>query len=290
MAEPAVRELDIADESTRIRAYARRIDPAWHLPTEAELPCEDDEPLAEGDYQLEPLGYAFYGLRGRYADRPDVAVQADMFVHYLAVDEDGALLLDDRGRPVQRRVAPDVFVSFGARKRQRRSYVVWDEGKPPDFVLEVLSSSTWRRDVGTKRTIYQRMGVREYWMLDPTGDHLEPLQGYRLAGGRYDRIAPLPGGNTYASRVLGLELRVEDGAFRIRDPATGEDLRGHAELREALDAEVAARTALEAARRREMAARHQAEAARDAAETRACQAEQRIKQLEAQMHRRTGDS
>ena len=272
MAEPAIHDFP----------RLPRIDPAWRLPTEAELPYEDDEPLAESDYQLVPLGYAFYGLRAHYAHRRDVAVQADMFVHYLRVDEHGEVQLDQDGQPIVDRLAPDVFVVFGVPNRMRHSYVTYDEGKPPDFVLEVLSESTWRHDMGVKKTFYQRMGVREYWILDPVGTYVDPppLKGFRLIGDHYEPIDPMPGGTAYASEVLGLELRLADGVFRIRDPATGTDLRGPIELAEALEAETAARVReevlrreIEDAYRREKAAQNDGDVARRLAQA---------KQLEAQ--------
>lgn len=273
MAEPAIRDFP----------RLPRIDPAWRLPTESELPYDDDEPLAESDYQLEPLGYAFYGLRAYYAGRADVAVHADMFVHYLRVDEHGEVRLDEDGRPIVDRLAPDVFVIFGVPNRKRDSYVTYDEGTPPDFVLEVLSGSTWRRDMGAKKTIYERMGVREYWILDPVDAYVDPppLKGFRLIGDHYEPIAPIPGGGlAYASEVLGLELRLADGVFRIRDPVTGEDLRGPVELKEALEAETTARgreevlrREIEEAYRREKAAKNEGDLARRLAEA---------KQLEAQ--------
>ena len=79
---------------------------------------------------------------------------------------------------------------FGAAgKHFRDSWIVWREGKAPDFVMEVASPSTWRRDAGEKRDIYAGMGVTEYWRFDPTGDHFTPqLVGERLAGGEYHPI------------------------------------------------------------------------------------------------------
>ena len=156
------------------------------LPGEADLPYDDDEPLAESDYQLKPLDYAYNGLSTWFRDRADVAVQADMFVHYLVAGEDG-------GRE-RRMLAPDVFVIFGVPKRERFSYVTWDEGKPPDFVLEILSGSTWRRDTVDKKAIYEAMGVAEYWLLDPVGPFLTPpLIGYRSPTGSMSGSTRCPG-------------------------------------------------------------------------------------------------
>ncbi len=52
----------------------------------------------------------------------------------------------------------------------------------PDLVVEVLSPSTTRHDLRTKRAAYERFGVREYWVLDPDS---ERLLVHRLVDGRY---------------------------------------------------------------------------------------------------------
>ena len=241
-----------------------------HLPGEADLPYEDGEPLAESDYQLEPLDYAYNGLSTWFQDRADVAVQADMFVHYPVPGENG--------KPNRGMLAPDVFVIFGVPKRQRLSYVVWEEGKAPDFVLEILSASTWRRDTVDKKAIYAAMGVREYWLLDPVGPFLTPpLVGYRLIGEDYVRIEAEPGTTaTYLSDVLGLQLRIDDDdRFRIRDPGSGIELRSHRELQDDLKA---TQTRQAEALRRETEAR-------EAAEERAAEAERRLADLEARLRR-----
>ena len=247
-------------------------------PGEADLPYDDGEPLPDSDYQVEPLGYMRYGLRNHFKHRDDVAVQADMFVYYPAEGEDGRL--------VRRAVAPDVFVSFGVPNRKRLSYVVWEEGKPPDFVLEILSRSTWRRDVGEKKTIYEAMGIREYWTFDPTGDYQDPpLLGYRLVDRAFEPIEAAPGSLLkYDSAVLGLTLFVEDGVFRMKDPETDEYLLSFTELSEANRTAKDARRWAEAARRQEEAARHQAEAARRRAEAARGREEAARHQAEAARH------
>ena len=131
-------------------------------------------------------------------------------------------------------VAPDVFVVFGVEKRRRLNYKLWEEGRAPSFVLEVASPSTWREDVGPKRSVYARLGVREYWQYDPFGEHLPArLQGERLTRSGYVRqpvATALDGTLTLCSETLGLELRAAPGReMRFRDPATGDDLRSHDE-------------------------------------------------------------
>ena len=176
-------------------------------------------------------------------------------------------------------VAPDVFVVFGVEKRRRLNYKLWEEGQAPAFVLEVASPSTWREDVGPKRSVYARLGVREYWQYDPLGEHPPArLQGERLTPSGYVRqpgATALDGTLTLRSETLGLELRAAPGReMRFRNPATGVDLRSH-------DEEAEGRLQEAEGRRKEAAARRVAETRVAAAETRAVAAEARVIELEA---------
>ena len=133
-------------------------------------PDSDGQPIAETDFQRKPLWYANDALARRYRGRPDVYVSANLFVYY------------EEGNP-RAVVAPDVFVVLGVAGHDRRTYKVWEEGKGPDFVLEVTSRSTRGTDQGSKRQVYAKLGVSEYWRFDPTGDYLDPpLVGERLEG------------------------------------------------------------------------------------------------------------
>ena len=211
-------------------------------------PCSDDQPMAESEFQLVPMLYVLTVLRTHFRHREDVYVGGDMFVYY------------EEGNPGAV-VAPDVFVVIGAPKRAehpRDTYKLWEEPKGPDFVLEVLSSSTWKADLGPKRALYASLGVAEYWLFDPTREHLlsPPLRGLRLVGRRYRDLPVLQESEnapTLRSEVLGLDLLVDRGALRFRDVATGEDLLSHEESD-------ALRRVAEVRTRRETAAREAAEA------------------------------
>ena len=197
-----------------------------------DYPSSDGKPLAENDAQLHAILYAVSALRVYYAAHADVYVSGDLLIYY------------EEGNP-RVSVAPDAFVVFGVEDRMRMNYKVWEEGKGPDFVLEVASRSTWREDVERKPGVYAGLGVREYFLYDPRGEYLTPrLQGHRLVDGEYERMSAVESIDrtlTMRSETLGLELRAKGGEMRFRDPATGQDLLSHGEEHAALQNEAAAR-------------------------------------------------
>ena len=243
-------------------------------PVEIEYPSSDGAPVAESYFQLIPLFYAFDALRRHYADRDDVFVAADLLIYYR--------------RRTKKSVAPDVFVVFGAENRPRHSYLLWQEPKEPDFVLEVTSARTKDRDQGPKREIYRRLGVREYWQYDPTGDYLDPpLQGLELIGGRYERLPAeelADGTLRLESKVLGLEVRQEAEGLRLYDPATRSYLLSSAEEQQGRLLEAAARRQAEAARSQAEARLHDEAAARRQTEARLHDEAAARRQAEARLH------
>ena len=230
-----------------------------HLPPVAvDYPSSDGKPLAENDFQARAILYAFGALRVRYGDRrPDVYVSADLLIYC------------EEGNP-RVSVAPDVFVVFGVEDPPRMSYKTWEEGKGPDFVLEVASPNTWEEDVERKPAVYAGLGVREYFLFAPRSEYLVPrLQGYRLIDGGYEPLVAVESIDrtlTLTSEVLGLELRAKGEEMRFHDPATGETLLSYGEEH--------------AARREEAAARRKEVAARRAAEARVAELEARVRALE----------
>ena len=143
-----------------------------------EYPSSDGKPMAETPVHRDVMIDAIQILKRRFADRSDVYVSGDMLMYY------------EEGNP-RKSVAPDVFVVLGAdRDEDCDTYLLWREPKAPDFVLEVTSKSTRRNDRVTKHTLYESLGVAEYFLFDPRAEYLNPpLQGFGLRRGR----APSPG-------------------------------------------------------------------------------------------------
>ncbi|NES22206.1 MAG: Uma2 family endonuclease [Symploca sp. SIO3E6] len=193
-------------------------------------PEPDGSPMAESDPNRDYLVYGVESLKLYFQDSSDVYVSGNLWLSYEQGVSDAA-------------VSPDVFVVFGVENRPRRSYKVWEEqGKTPDWVLEVTSGSTRRKDEREKPLIYAQMGVSEYFQYDPSGDYLKPsLKGRRLTQNGYQIITPnsLENGTLVVpSLVLGLELWLfPNGQLRFFNPQQGEFLRTYREERERGDQE-----------------------------------------------------
>ena len=220
-----------------------------------EYPSSDGEPMAESELQWVPLTDTVITLKSWFADRPDVYVAGDMLVYYRMNDN-------------RTRVTPDVYVVFGASgNHPRNSWLVWREGKAPDFVMEIASPSTWERDAEEKRNIYANMGVTEYWRFDPTGECFTPeLVGETLVEGQY-RELPLErdgeGRLRGHSAVLGLDIYVLPGlALRLYDPANGQWLLTPRESEEARQSAAAALQESETERQATAAALQESETER----------------------------
>ena len=169
-------------------------------------------------------------------------------------------------------VYPDMLVAFNvdrAAYRARNGYIISEQGKPPDFVLEIGSPSTGRRDTIDKRVIYAELGIPEYWRFDEAGQyHGTRLAGDRLVDGRYEpiQIDELPDGSLQGhSPILNVNLRWVEGQLGWYDPSTGEHVPTMESEREA--------------RLREQQARMQEQQARARAEARIQELEEQLGQL-----------
>lgn len=86
---------------------------------------------------------------------------------------------DENDEAVETVVQPDVLVVCDPSKLDRRGV-----RGAPDLVIEVLSAATASHDQVLKRRVYERAGVREYWLVHPV-DRVVTI--YRLSDGQYGR-------------------------------------------------------------------------------------------------------
>ena len=112
-------------------------------------------------------------------------------------------------------IVPDMFLSLDVQPHRNwwdkahRSYFVWEFGKPPDLVVEIVSNQKGN-EVGRKRHRYARMGVGYYVIHDPLHQVMDDeLRIYRLSGGRYERQES----PRFPELMLGLTLW--DGVFEM---------------------------------------------------------------------------
>lgn len=201
-------------------------------------------------------------------DQPDAMVQRNL------------LMLFEEGNPTAA-VEPDVTVSLGVGRHPRLSYKLWVEGKPPDLAIEGLSEKTWRRDVDVKPALYQDLGVREFWQVDPLGRLSTPIAGYRLSKGVYRRIQPSTSG-ALRSEVLYAELSYNRKDMRIVDVRTGEPIPPFPQVLQMTREATRARD--QATRERDEAIRARDEANRER-EAEHAAFEARIAELEARLKR-----
>jgi len=91
-------------------------------------------------------------------------------------------------------VEPDVLVVCDGNK-------IRDDGihGPPDFVAEVLSEGTAAKDLGAKKELYERAGVKEYWIVHPD---TRSVFRYVREDGRYAPVTEFRRGETAGSVVL----------------------------------------------------------------------------------------
>ncbi len=162
------------------------------LPTQDNLPCDDGVPM-ETERHKKQMDLLIYSLEPWLIQQPQGGyVGGNMFIYYSFKQ---IRHQDFKG--------PDVFVVLDVPHGERKSWVVWEEGKTPDLIIELLSESTAKDDKTNKKLIYQnQLKVAEYFWFDPFNP--DDCAGFRLSGNRYETI-PLEN-NHLISQQLGLTL------------------------------------------------------------------------------------
>ena len=194
-----------------------------------------------------------HSLKMHFADRPNTIVDAEHYISPVHTQDMTGITY------------PDLLVAFDADPdalERSNAYVIAEQGKPPEFVLEVASRSTRTTDRTTKRDTYAKLEIPEYWRFDENPTRNNPgLAGDQLVDGKYQPIdiEEFADGILQGySAALNLLIRWDHGHLGWHDPATGLHIPTFQQEREG----------------------------RLQAETRANTAETRIRELEEELNRR----
>ena len=111
-------------------------------------PDSDGHFLPDNPLQAHAVMNVRFALQHHFDKLENVVLEGDMFMYY------------EEGNPAAS-IAPDVYVVLDHDLGDRPVYKFWEEGKPPDFALEVISPSSKIRNAKEKRALYQRLGIGE---------------------------------------------------------------------------------------------------------------------------------
>ncbi|MBD2654435.1 Uma2 family endonuclease [Synechocystis sp. FACHB-383] len=143
------------------------------LPGQDQLPADDNQTMETQRHKMQ-MDLLIEGLDSWLEQRQDGYVGGNMFIYYSQAQIKSQ---DFKG--------PDFFAVTGVPTKERKSWVVWQEEKAPDVVIELLSDSTAQYDKTDKKIVYQdKMRVTEYYWYDPWNP--DDFAGFSLNHGQYE--------------------------------------------------------------------------------------------------------
>ncbi len=170
-------------------------------------PCDlySEEPPLESYLHLKQILLLLSGLEWFWRDKNDFFAGGNLTIYY-----------SPRQIKSQDVREPDFFVVLGTERKPRKSCVVWaEDGKYPNLIIELLSSSTAKVDRGEKKLIYQNtFRTPDYFWFDP---HTLEFQGFHLVDGEYQNLQPNEKGLLW-SQQLQLCLGVSQEQLRFFTP------------------------------------------------------------------------
>lgn len=160
-----------------------------------------DEPEMESSLHYAQLALLVACLEFLWRDRTDFFIGANLTIYF---SRQQLRTRDFRG--------PDFFLVKQTEKRPRNAWVVWEEdGKYPNVIIELLSTSMAETDRTLKKALYQdRFRTPEYFWFSP--ETLE-FAGFRLMGHAYQPITPNADGWCW-SEELQLYLGIQETQLR----------------------------------------------------------------------------
>lgn len=152
----------------------------------------------EGDRHFKAKMRALDALRGFFTrQRKRIYLAAELPTYY----------------PDSPRFAPDLLAVLDVDDKDRDRWVVSAEGKGLDWVLEVHVGGDRKKDAERNVARYAKLGIEEYFLYDRAKNRLYAYQLATPDARTYTAIVPQHG--LYASRVLGLDIQVENDRLRF---------------------------------------------------------------------------
>lgn len=216
-----------------IRAHIEPVKGAAEIPSDIPILYEDDKEadLGESNPHVISDEILHVGLTAHFRPRPEYQVFSNMNLYYQ----------DPRSQEITwlPYVSPDTMVvkPFQRLEKKTRSYRIGKDGPAPLATLEVLSERSYeQRDLDEKVTLYGKLGVAEYILVDVLGLFLpQRLLLKRLQSDGSWRDEQDPDGGVTSQ--LGFRLIIEsDGELRVLDTATGNPYVRPLEAQDEVDA------------------------------------------------------
>jgi len=233
-------------------------------------PESDGKPLSDNTIQFRLITTLQGGIDALFADDPNVFVAGDLLWYPVEAVEG-----------VSKSQAPDVMVVFGRPKGDRRSYKQFLENDiAPQVVFEILSKSNTTSEMNAKFNFYERHGVEEYYLYDPSTN---VLKGWLKQDKQLSRIGEIEG---WISPRLGIRFETVKGSLELYRP-DGQRMETYVETSKRAEQE-SQRAEQEAQRAEQESQRAEQEAQR--AEQEAQRAEQESQRAEQESQRAEQES
>lgn len=162
-------------------SLTQELETVQDIPEDVIFPPSDlysDEPQLESYLHLQQMLLLLKCLDWWWRDRNDFFSAGNLTIYY-----------SPRQRKSEDFRGPDFFVVLGTERKPRNSWVVWHEdGKYPNIIVEILSSSTAATDRDLKKRIYQdTFRTPDYFWFDP---HSLEFAGFHIVDGEYQPLEP----------------------------------------------------------------------------------------------------
>jgi Uma2 family endonuclease len=163
-------------------------------------PDDDGLPMSNNTEQFDWIVMIKENLECLFANDPNVFVAGDLL--WYPIEGDNTI-----------RTAPDAMVVFGRPKGRRGSYMQWLEGGiAPQVAFEILSPGNRTGEMAKKLKFYERYGVEEYYLYDPSDVE---LTGWQRIGNELEVIDAIDG---WVSPRLGIRFDLSGEQLELYFP------------------------------------------------------------------------